>query len=57
MDKIKSTYNGWIGLLGWVTSGWNNRINAYQPWSMIVVPYYNDYRHYGRSVRLVQDLQ
>ena len=28
-----STYNGWIDLFGWGTSGWNSGAVAYQPWS------------------------
>ncbi len=36
--KISETYNGWIDLFGWGTSGWNNTANDpyavnYQPWS------------------------
>ena len=31
--KISSTYNGWIDLFGWGTSGWNSGANACQPWS------------------------
>ena len=31
--KISSTYDGWIDLFGWGTSGWNSGANAYQPWS------------------------
>lgn len=30
---ISPSYNGWIDLFGWATSGWNNGSNAYQPWS------------------------
>ena len=30
---ISSTYNGWIDLFGWGTSGWNSGANAYQPYS------------------------
>ena len=30
---ISSTYNGWIDLFGWGTSGWNNGAVCYQPWS------------------------
>ncbi len=28
-----STYNGWIDLFGWGTSGWSGGAKAYQPWS------------------------
>ena len=31
--KINATYNGWIDLFGWGTSGWNSGAVAYQPWS------------------------
>ncbi|MBR3986359.1 MAG: hypothetical protein IKK04_04325 [Bacteroidales bacterium] len=31
--NISSTYNGWIDLFGWGTSGWNSGANCYQPWS------------------------
>lgn len=30
---VSSTYNGWIDLFGWGTSGWNSGAVAYQPWS------------------------
>lgn len=32
-EQISETYDGWIDLFGWGTSGWNNGANAYQPWS------------------------
>ena len=31
--NISSTYNGWIDLFCWGTSGWNSGVNCYQPWS------------------------
>ena len=31
--KISETYDGWIDLFGWGTSGWNSGAVAYQPWS------------------------
>jgi hypothetical protein len=31
--NISSSYNGWIDLFGWGTSGWNSGATAYQPWS------------------------
>ena len=31
--NISSTYDGWIDLFGWGTSGWNSGASAYQPWS------------------------
>ncbi|MBQ9418212.1 MAG: hypothetical protein IJU19_06490 [Bacteroidales bacterium] len=32
-NNASSTYNGWIDLFGWGTSGWNSGAVAYQPWS------------------------
>jgi len=32
-ENISSTYNGWIDLFGWGTSGWYSGANAYQPYS------------------------
>lgn len=34
--NISSTYNGWIDLFGWGTSGWNSGASAYQPYSTTV---------------------
>ena len=31
--KISSTYNGWIDMFGWGTSGWNSGAKEYQPYS------------------------
>ena len=31
--NISSTYDGWIDLFGWGTSGWNSGAKAYQPYS------------------------
>ena len=31
--NISSTYDGWIDLFGWATSGWNSGANEYQPYS------------------------
>ena len=39
--KISPTYDGWIDLFGWGTSGWNSGANAYQPYSTS-----RDYRDY-----------
>ncbi len=33
-----STYNGWIDLFGWGTSGWNSGANMYEPWSRSYYP-------------------
>ncbi len=30
---ISATYDGWIDLFSWGTSGWNSGANAYQPWA------------------------
>ncbi len=54
--KISSTYDGWVDLFGWGTSGWNNTAKDsyavnYQPWStssLIVNETYNFYG-YGPS--------
>lgn len=32
-ENISSSYNGWIDLFGWGTSGWNSGAVCYQPWS------------------------
>ncbi len=40
-ENISETYDGWIDLFGWGTSGWNSGANAYQPWSASTV--YSDY--------------
>jgi len=40
--NISETYEGWIDLFGWGTSGWNSGANAYQPYSTSQYPeYYN----------------
>lgn len=31
-DNISHTYNGWIDLFGWGTSGWNSGNVFYEPW-------------------------
>lgn len=31
--SIGETYDGWIDLFGWGTSGWNSGATAYQPWA------------------------
>ena len=31
--NVSQTYNGWIDLFCWGTSGWNSGANEYQPWS------------------------
>lgn len=32
-SNISATYEGWIDLFGWGTSGWNSGATCYQPWS------------------------
>ena len=32
-SNISATYDGWIDLFGWGTSGWNSGANEYQPYS------------------------
>ena len=32
-SNISSSYNGWIDLFGWGTSGWNSGAGCYEPWS------------------------
>ena len=46
-SNISQTYDGWIDLLGWGTSGYNHGANCYQPWShnKNVIDYYA----YGNS--------
>ena len=42
---ISSTYNGWIDLFGWGTSGWDHGAVCYQPWSTSTAN--SDYYAYG----------
>lgn len=32
-ENISATYNGWIDLFGFGTSGWNSNFKSYQPWA------------------------
>ena len=41
---LSSTYDDWIDLFGWGTSGWNNGNLYFQPWSCAVD---GDYSHQG----------
>jgi hypothetical protein len=43
--NIGETYDGWIDLFGWSTSGYDHGAAAYQPWSTST--YYKDYYAYG----------
>ncbi len=45
--NIGETYDGWIDLFGWGTSGYNHGANAYQPWS--TSEHYSDYYAYGNG--------
>ncbi len=46
-ELISSSYNGWIDLFGWGTSGQNHGAICYQPWS--TSENYSDYYAYGNS--------
>lgn len=37
------TYNGWIDLFGWGTSGWNNGNQYYKPWNYMANEVFNPY--------------
>lgn len=43
--NISQTYNGWIDLFGWGTSGYNHGAVCYQPWSISETD--SDYLAYG----------
>ena len=44
---ISPTYNGWIDLFGWGTSGYNHGAASYQPWSTSTNSH--DYYAYGNN--------
>ncbi|MCR4663876.1 MAG: hypothetical protein K5660_00740 [Paludibacteraceae bacterium] len=44
---IGETYNGWIDLFGWGTSGWESGAQAYQPWAASTTD--EDYRPGGNE--------
>ena len=46
-SNISQTYNGWIDLFGWGTSGYNHGATSYQPWSTTTG--YSGYYAYGNS--------
>lgn len=52
-ELISSTYDGWIDLFGWGTSGWNSGANCYQPWSNST--YDEDYLPGGNNHSLIGD--
>ena len=37
------SYNGWIDLFGWGTSGWNNGNQYYKPWNYLANEVFNPY--------------
>ena len=43
--NVSPTYDGWIDLFNWGTSGYNHGANCYQPWSTSIEP--SDYYAYG----------
>ena len=51
--NLSSTYNGWIDLFGWGTSGYNHGATCYQPWSTSL--YNSDYYVYGNSTYNLYD--
>ena len=50
---ISSTYNGWIDLFGWGTSGYNHGADCYQPWSTSLTN--SDYHAYGQYIYNLYD--
>ena len=52
-ELISSSYNGWIDLFGWGTSGQNHGAVCYQPWS--TSENYSDYYAYGNSANNLFD--
>ncbi len=51
-ENVSSSYNGWIDLFGWGTSGWNNTENDsyavnYNPWSTSASKVNSTYNYYG----------
>lgn len=51
---ISETYEGWIDLFGWGTSGYEHGAVAYQPWSSSQQPY-SDYYAYGDETANLYD--
>ena len=51
--NISETYDGWIDLFGWGTSGYEHGANAYQPWSTSQSN--SDYWAYGDSGASLSD--
>ena len=50
---ISSSYNGWIDLFGWGTSGFNHGAISYQPWSISETS--SDYYAYGSQTSNLYD--
>lgn len=46
--NISSSYDGWIDLFGWSTSGYNHGAVCYQPWSTSQTT--SNYYAYGNSI-------
>ena len=51
--NIGESYDGWIDLFGWGTSGYDHGANAYQPWSTSAN--YSDYYAYGGYSQSLSD--
>ena len=51
--NIGESYDGWIDLFGWGTSGYDHGANAYQPWSTSTN--YSDYYAYGSYSQSLSD--
>ena len=51
--NISATYNGWIDLFGWGTSGYNHGAICYQPWSTSQT--ISDYYAYGSPTNNLYD--
>lgn len=52
-EKASATYDGWIDLLGWGTSGYNHGAVCYQPWSFSQDK--ADYKAYGDARKNLYD--
>ena len=52
-SNISPTYNGWIDLFGWGTSGYNHGAVCYQPWSTSQTS--SNYYAYGNSTYNLYD--
>lgn len=50
---ISETYDGWIDLFGWSTSGYNHGAVCYQPWS--TSQHFYDYNAYGNDTLNLYD--